>query len=83
MEERDLRVHELYDEHLLAAEEMLAHTESEWGPWTLVEATDERWARAKIFETLIQCMEAALVRQGCAVPEDSAEADASELDDED
>ena len=70
VEERDLRSHELYDEHLVAVEEMLAQTESEWGPWTLVEATDERWARVKVIETLIRRMEAALESQGCVMPEE-------------
>ena len=75
VEERDLENHRRYDEHRVAIEEMLAHTESEWGPWTLVEATDERWARVKVFETLIARMEASLERHGCVVPEDPAPED--------
>ena len=39
--------HRKYDKYLDAAEEMLAKTDSEWAPWTIVEATDRRWARIK------------------------------------
>lgn len=69
VEEEDWDHHAKYDQYLLAVEEMLERTESEWGPWTLVEATNRRWARVKIFETLIRCMEEGLERHGCEVPE--------------
>jgi polyphosphate kinase 2 (PPK2 family) len=68
VEEEDWEHHAKYDEYLLATEEMLERTESEWGPWTLVEATDRRWARAKIFDTLITRMEEGLAAHGCVVP---------------
>ncbi len=70
VEPEDWEHHEKYDEYLVAVEEMLERTESEWGPWTLVEATDRRWARVKIFATLIRCMEEGLARHGCVVPEE-------------
>jgi hypothetical protein len=44
--------HERYDEYLAAAEEMLELTESEYGPWTIVEATSRWYARKRIFESL-------------------------------
>ena len=69
VEPKDWAQHKKYDQYLVAAEEMLERTDSEWGPWTLIEATDGRWARIKIFETLIQHMEAGLERHGLAVPE--------------
>jgi polyphosphate kinase 2 (PPK2 family) len=43
-----------YEEYLVAIEEMLAMTESEWGPWTIIEANDRRWARVKILKTIEQ-----------------------------
>ena len=54
---RDWDQHEAYDDHRLAVEEMLAHTETEWAPWTLIESGNGRFARVKIFETLINRLE--------------------------
>jgi len=53
----DWKRHKEYDEYLLAAEEMLERTDSEWGPWTIVEATNRWYSRKKIFETLIRALE--------------------------
>ena len=49
--------HEQYDDYALAAEEMFERTESEWGPWTIVEATNRWHARKKVFDTLIAALE--------------------------
>ncbi len=49
-----------YDEYLLAAEEMFERTESEYAPWTIVEATCRRWALRKVFQTIIAALERAL-----------------------
>ena len=70
MEPEDWEHHKKYDAYIVAIEKMLEHTESEWGPWTLIEATDRRWARIKIFRTLIRRMEEGLKSHGCEVPED-------------
>jgi polyphosphate kinase 2 (PPK2 family) len=86
VEAEDWEHHKKYDEYLLAVEEMLERTESEWGPWTLVEATNRRWARAKVFDTLIRSMEEGLVSHGNEVPEDDFpedDADEDEPKDED
>jgi polyphosphate kinase 2 (PPK2 family) len=45
--------HRHYDDWLLAYEEAFEHTDTEWGPWTIVEATDRRFTRFKIFSTII------------------------------
>jgi polyphosphate kinase 2 (PPK2 family) len=66
----DWEHHRKYDEYLLAVEEMLERTETEWGPWTIVEATNRRWARVKIFETIIKRLEEALEQRGFALPEE-------------
>ena len=84
VEAEDWEHHAKYDDYLVATEEMLERTESEWGPWILVEATDRRWVRVKVFETLIRRMEEGLVSHGYEVPEDDTpedEADDDEGDD--
>jgi polyphosphate kinase 2 (PPK2 family) len=53
----DWRRHKKYDEYLAATEEMLELTESEYAPWTIVEATSKWYARAKVFETIIAMIE--------------------------
>jgi polyphosphate kinase 2 (PPK2 family) len=65
----DWEHHRKYDQYLVAIEEMLERTETEWGPWTIVEATDRRWARVKIFETIIQRLEESLKDRGFELPE--------------
>ena len=53
----DWEHHRQYDEWLLAYEEMFERTDTEWGTWTIVEATDRRYTRVKIFEILIANLE--------------------------
>jgi polyphosphate kinase 2 (PPK2 family) len=55
--EEDWEHHRKYNEWLLAYEEMFERTESEWGPWTIVEATDRRNNRVKIMQTIIHSLE--------------------------
>ena len=69
VEPEDWKHHEEYDEYLLAVEEVLERTETEFGPWTLVEATDKYWTRIKIFTTLVSRMEEHLATHGFEVPE--------------
>ncbi|MBS1252042.1 MAG: Polyphosphate:AMP phosphotransferase [Anaerolineales bacterium] len=66
----DWEHHRKYKEYLLAVEEMLERTETEWGPWTIVEATNKRWVRVRIFRTIIHRLEDALQRRGLPLPED-------------
>jgi len=61
------RHHRQYIKWVAAVEEMLAKTNPPEAPWTLVEANDLRWARVKVFETLVHRIEAALERRK-AVP---------------
>lgn len=77
----DWEHHRKYKEYVVAIEEMLERTDTEWGPWCIVEATDRRWARVKIFQTIIQRLEEALIERGFELPEQEllpAEDDASE-----
>ncbi len=64
----DWEHHRKYDDYFLAVEEMLERTDTEWGPWTIVEATDRRWARIKVFETIIRRLEEAIKERGFELP---------------
>jgi polyphosphate kinase 2 (PPK2 family) len=64
----DWEHHRKYDEYVLAIEEMLERTDTEWGTWTIVEATDRRWTRVKIFETITGRLEEALEKRGVPLP---------------
>jgi polyphosphate kinase 2 (PPK2 family) len=59
----DWRRNRRYAEWAKAVEDMLAKTDTPHAPWTLVEAEDARWARVRVFETLVRAMEAALKRR--------------------
>jgi AMP-polyphosphate phosphotransferase len=60
------RHHRQYNRWAAAVEEMLAKTDSPHAPWTLVEATDVRWARVKVFRTLVEKIEEALAKRKAA-----------------
>jgi polyphosphate kinase 2 (PPK2 family) len=49
--------HKKYDQYVAAIEEMLELTDSEYAPWTIVEATSKWYARVKVFETIIAAIE--------------------------
>jgi polyphosphate kinase 2 (PPK2 family) len=53
----DWEHHRRYDEWFLAYEEALENTDTEWGSWTIVEATERRFTRVKIFSTMIRSLE--------------------------
>jgi len=55
--EEDLRRHKRYGEYLAATEDMLAETDTDFAPWTIVEAHDYRFATLKIFRSIIICLE--------------------------
>lgn len=52
----DWEHHRRYDDWLVAYEEALERTDTEWSPWTIVEATDRRHTWVKIFQTLTQVL---------------------------
>jgi polyphosphate kinase 2 (PPK2 family) len=66
LEKEDWRRNRRYDDWVEAIEEMLARTDTPHAPWTVVEATDARWTRVKVFETLVRQMEQALARRQSA-----------------
>jgi polyphosphate kinase 2 (PPK2 family) len=53
----DWEHHQRYKDWLLAYEETFEQTESEWAPWTIVEATDRRYTQVKIYRTIIQSLD--------------------------
>ena len=69
VEPEDWEHHKKYDDYVIAIEEMLARTDTEWGRWTIVEATDRQWTRIKIFETIVHHLEIALQERGLPLPE--------------
>jgi polyphosphate kinase 2 (PPK2 family) len=64
----DWKRHRKYGKYLEATEEMLERTESEWGPWAIVEATDRYWTRIAVFEAIIRTLEVAAARRKAAKP---------------
>ncbi len=52
----DWEHHRRYKEWLLAYEETFEQTESEWAPWTIVEATDRYFTQVKIYQTIIRTL---------------------------
>jgi polyphosphate kinase 2 (PPK2 family) len=58
-----------YSEYLTAYEEMLELTDSEYAPWTIVEATSKWHTRRKVFETIINALQK---RLGDKAPHDTA-----------
>jgi polyphosphate kinase 2 (PPK2 family) len=78
VQSEDWEHHRKYKEYVVAIEEMLERTDTEWGPWTIVEATDRRWARVKIFRTIIQRLEEALSERGFELPEEELQPEEDE-----
>ncbi len=60
------RHHRQYEKWTDAVEEMLAKTDSPHAPWTVVEANDGRYARVKVFQTLVEKVEEALAKRQAA-----------------
>lgn len=56
--ERDWTHHKQYDDYVPVIEEMMQKTDSEYAPWTIVEAHDKRFATVKILSTVVRAMEA-------------------------
>ncbi|HUT90769.1 MAG TPA: hypothetical protein VMY37_14795 [Thermoguttaceae bacterium] len=55
--------HRQYDKWLEVVEEMLQRTSTAQAPWTVVEAHQGRFARVKVFETVLKTVEAELARR--------------------
>jgi polyphosphate kinase 2 (PPK2 family) len=68
VQKEDWEHHRKYDRYLEAIEAMLERTETEWGPWTIVEATDKYWSQVKVLETVNTLLADSLTRRGIALP---------------
>jgi polyphosphate kinase 2 (PPK2 family) len=64
VEPEDWERHNQYDEWVQIYEEMFERTETEWGEWTIVEATDRNFTRIKILQTLTNTLEERLYGLG-------------------
>ena len=62
VQKEDWRHHKQYDKYLQAVEEMLERTSTHYAPWTVVEATDRRFRRVRIFQTICEAMQSGLKR---------------------
>jgi polyphosphate:AMP phosphotransferase len=49
----DWRRNKEYDKYLMIIEEMIQKTDTDYGPWTIIEATDREFASVKIMTTVI------------------------------
>lgn len=64
----DWEQHRRYEEHLQAYEEMFERTDSEWGPWTIIGATDRRWTRFRVMAKVVERLEERLQARGFELP---------------
>jgi AMP-polyphosphate phosphotransferase len=53
----DWKHHKQYDKYFNAIEGMLAKTDTEFAPWSIVEAHDRRFATIKVYKTIIDAIE--------------------------
>ncbi|HOV14626.1 MAG TPA: phosphate--AMP phosphotransferase, partial [Spirochaetota bacterium] len=58
--EEDWRNREKYDQYKNAIDEMLYRTNTDYAPWTVVEANSKYFARIKALKTVIERIEAKL-----------------------
>ncbi len=65
---RSWKHHRHYEDFYALSEEMLARTETAAGPWKIVEATDRRWARVCVFQTLVDRLEEAMKTRELPLP---------------
>jgi len=65
---QEWRQNKKYEEWLAAAEEMFERTGTANAPWTLVEATHERYVRAKVLDTILTAIQGELNRRAAAPP---------------
>lgn len=53
----DWKHHRKYKKYLVAIEEMLEKTDSGFAPWHIIEAHDRRFAKVKVFRTVVDMLE--------------------------
>jgi len=55
--EEDWRNRDKWDDYKAAVNDMVAHTSTEYAPWTLVPGNDKKFARVDILKTICEAME--------------------------
>ena len=70
---RAWRHHRRYEDYHALIEEVLARTETAAGPWKIIEATDIRWARLMVFQTVVERLQDALKARGLPLPDPPGE----------
>lgn len=55
--QEDWARHHNYDDWTRAYEDAFERTDTEWGHWTILQATDRRYTRVKIYKTIIKALE--------------------------
>ena len=66
----DWKHHKQYDEYLKAYEDILEKTDTDFAPWTIVEATDREYAAVKILTCVADRLKEKIAECGKAKPED-------------
>ena len=59
----DLERNAKYNEYAAMMEDMLFKTDTDYAPWTIIEATDRRFATVKIYTTVIKAMAEQIEKQ--------------------
>lgn len=59
----DWKAHKKYRKYLSAVEDMLSRTDSEFAPWTIVEAHDRRFAHFKMFNTVVDALKTSIEKK--------------------
>ncbi len=60
----DLKRNKRYNEYAEMMEDMLCSTDTKYAPWSIVEATDRRYATVKIYHIVITVLEQQIVQRG-------------------
>ncbi len=60
VKKEELERNRRYGDYLSMAEEMLQKTDTDFAPWTIIEATDQRFAEVKIYKTVIHALNEAI-----------------------
>lgn len=63
MSREDWEKNEKYDSYVRMIEEALQRTDTDYAPWTIVEATDRRFATVKIYTTVIEALKEAVAEK--------------------
>lgn len=80
VEKKDWKENKHYEERKEEFDRMLVETDSPYAPWNLIEATDKRYATAKILSILVKEMEKVLEKKGNEEERSSKKQESSEAD---